>query len=296
MSESSSVPSTTAFRVVPVPSFVACLSKSSNPEARLQSLLLNDVEEYPVNMSLSRCCSFVVTSIGRCFSFGTSEDGMLGLGRGITETRHPMEITMPEQARSEMITSVSAGAWHVTSCTKSGNVYSWGAQSHAGFAVPRPTSVLPSQQQPQRRPPTMKGPTPIEDLLRFEWSPRQVLFTPQIDRSMQHHSGLSNDTNVPIVQVSSGNDCTFFVTESGRVLSSGKSSGRLGQGEVDHDVTSPKPLFGGLHLFQQENNNNINHPLTIPRHRQKNHQHPIQPRSNGPTVEYSSFGVTIQAV
>jgi alpha-tubulin suppressor-like RCC1 family protein len=234
--------------------------------------------------------------MGRCFSFGTSEDGMLGLGRRITETRHPMEITMPEQARSEMITSVSAGAWHVTSCTKSGNVYSWGAQSHAGFAVPRPTSVLPSQQQPQRRPPTMKGPTPIEDLLRFEWSPRQVLFTPLTDRSTKHHSDLSNDTNVPIVQVCSGNDCTFFVTETGRVLSSGKSSGRLGQGEVDHDVTSPKPLFGGLHLFQQENNSYTNHPLTMPRHRQNHHKHPIQQRSNGPTVEYSSFGVTIQAV
>jgi alpha-tubulin suppressor-like RCC1 family protein len=242
------VPSSAAFCIVPVPTLVAGLSHSANPEVQSQSFLRNG--EFPVKLSLSRCCSFVVTNIGRCFSFGTSEDGMLGLGRDVTETHTPMEIVLPVPSRGESIMSVNAGAMHVSVCTSVGNVYSWGARGHCGFPIQRTTPVTPVQQP--RKPPTMKGPTPIEELTQFEWSPRQVLFSSSsMDRS-RNESDQNNET-VKIVLVHAGNDCSFFVTERGVVLSSGKNSGRLGQGETDHDVTNPKPLFGGLHLFQQEN-------------------------------------------
>jgi alpha-tubulin suppressor-like RCC1 family protein len=186
---------------------------------------------------------------------------MLGLGRTITETQTPMEITLPENVPLEKIISVSAGSLHVTICTNTGNVYSWGSRSHAGFDVQ--TSSSSTLQQQNRKPPTiMKGPTSIEELMQFEWSPRRVEFSNSTihGRSKSYHNTEVRHPKLPqIVQVRAGNDCTFFVTECGKVLSSGKSSGRLGQGEYDSDVTIPKPLFGGLHLFQpQENDDSLN--------------------------------------
>jgi alpha-tubulin suppressor-like RCC1 family protein len=255
------VPTSTAFCIVPVPTLVAGLSQSANPEVLSQSLLRNG--EFPAKVSLSRCCSFVVTNMGRCFSFGTSEGGMLGLGRDVIETHTPMEIALPGASRGERIVSVSAGALHASVGTSIGNVYSWGARGHCGFPIQRSTPATPVQQP--RKPPTMKGPTPIEELMQFEWSPRQVLCSSlersrsTMDPSGRNESDLSSDP-VKIVLVHAGHDCSFFVTERGVVLSSGKASGRLGQGETDHDVTAPKPLFGGLHLFQQENHPIRTHP------------------------------------
>ena len=254
---STTITTTTAvFRIAPYPSLVACLCKTSNTEVQAHQLLRNDRNEFPMTMSLSRCCSFVVTNIGRIFSFGTSEDGMLGLGRSVSETQTPMEVLLPEDARHEKVISVSAGTLHVTVCTNAGHVYSWGARSHAGFDIQ--TSSNSSLQQNHKAPTIMKGPTPIEDLIQFEWSPRHVEFSNStIHGRSKHYSHSDGIPKQPpkIVQARAGNDCTFFVTDCGKVLSSGKSSGRFGQGEYDADVTIPKPLFGGLHLFQQKENN-----------------------------------------
>ena len=242
------------FRIAPHPSLVACLSKVSKVGARTQRLLRTDMNEFPTAMSLSRCCSFVVTNLGRCFSFGTSEDGMLGLGRSVTETHTPMEIKFHEDVLQEKIISVSAGTLHVTICTKSGRVYSWGSRSHAGFDIQSSSTMM---QQQNRKPPTvMKGPTPIEDLIQFEWSPRRVELSNSTihGRSKSYQYSDAVQELPKIVQARAGNDCTFFITDCGKVLSSGKSSGRLGQGEYDTDVTIPKPLFGGLHLFQPKEN------------------------------------------
>jgi Regulator of chromosome condensation (RCC1) repeat len=53
----------------------------------------------------------------------------------------------------------------------------------------------------------------------------------------------------PIVQAVVGRDCCFYVARNGSVLSSGRPSGRLGQGDVREEVVSPRPLYGGLRLW-----------------------------------------------
>ena len=86
-------------------SFVASLSRTSNPAAMRSSLLTSN--EYPVSISLGRRSSFVLTSTGgRCFSFGCCDDGMLGLGEHVTEAQQPSEIVMPEGVRHDPVVSL----------------------------------------------------------------------------------------------------------------------------------------------------------------------------------------------
>jgi len=240
-----------AVRVVPVPSFVASLSRTSNPDARTSSLLLHEEGEHPVDISLGRRCSFVVTSIGRCFSFGMSEEGMLGLGRTVYEADQPTEIAMPQDARQESIVSVSAGGGHVVVCTKSGNAYGWGARCHAGIGDPaadKPAVAKPKNESPSN-----------ENTVEIEWSPKRIVIPHGCSKS-------GSNSQQSIVQACAGSDCSFFVAESGNVYSTGKNSGRLGLGEISEDIVNcPKPLFGGLHLWKKDNNNNNkrSEPLSV---------------------------------
>jgi alpha-tubulin suppressor-like RCC1 family protein len=200
-------------QAVPVPSFVAAVSSTSNIVARSSSLLLDDEGEYPVGLSLGWRCSFVVTSIGRCFSFGMSEEGMLGLGDGISEAKKPTEISFPE----ETVVSVSAGASHVVALTRSGNAFAWGYKAPAGL---------------------VSSPSP-RNSIDIAWSPERIEF----------QEGSKGRTS--IVQACAGYDNSILVADTGRVYSCGKNSGRLGLGELTADVGVPKPLFGGLRLWQQ---------------------------------------------
>jgi alpha-tubulin suppressor-like RCC1 family protein len=226
-------------RVVPVPSFVVYLSRTSNVDAQVSSLLLQDVGEYPVDVALGQSSSFVVTSIGRCFSFGMSEEGMLGLGHGVTECHQPTEIQMPEGSRHDKIMSVSAGASHVLVCTASGNAFAWGVGRSAGLDVNVQPTATPANS-------SRSSQAPKKNLPRIEWSPKQVKIG--LDETDNESGGLL----VPIMQACAGNDCSLFVSESGKVFSAGKSSGRLGRGDIDEEIALPKPLFGGLHLFKSQ--------------------------------------------
>jgi alpha-tubulin suppressor-like RCC1 family protein len=214
-------------QAVPVPSIVAAISCSSNPAARSVSLLLDDEGEYPVGLSLGQRCSFVVTSIGRCFSFGMSEEGMLGLGEGIAEAQTPTEVSFPEESRSEKIVSVSAGASHVVALTRSGNTFAWGHKEFAGLGLsPRNSSA--------------------DESMHTAWSPEHL--------ELPDRQQCSNGSNVStcIVQACAGYDNSILVADTGRVYSCGRNSGRLGLGELTADVVGiPKPLFGGLRLWQQ---------------------------------------------
>jgi len=204
---------------VPVPSFVASISSTSNTVARSSSLLLEDEGEYPMGISLGRRCSFVVTSIGRCFSFGMSEEGMLGLGEGITEVGNPTELSFPGTLADDSIASVSAGAHHVVALTKNGNAFAWGHKSHVGLAT------SPQEGEPSG----------------VAWCPERIEF-----RDQQGPAGSSR-----IIQACAGYDNSLFVAESGRVLSCGKNSGRLGLGELSSNVDVPRPLYAGLCLWKQ---------------------------------------------
>lgn len=200
-------------RIVPVPSFVASLSRTSNPDARSSSMLLRG--EYPTGLSLGPHSSFVTTSEGRCFSFGISEEGMLGLGRRVRESHEPTEIALPKQFSHEFLLRVRAGASHVVATTLSGNVYSWGLKLNAGLGQ--------SSNDPDH----------------IQWSPMPTTIPPILPALNPERT----------IQAIPGFDSTIFITESGRVLSCGKASGRLGQGEVTNDCPEAKPVFGGLRLF-----------------------------------------------
>jgi Regulator of chromosome condensation (RCC1) repeat len=60
---------------------------------------------------------------------------------------------------------------------------------------------------------------------------------------------MSMNFESPIVQAVAGRDGCFFVAKNGTVLSSGRPSGRLGQGDVREEVIAPRPLYGGLRLW-----------------------------------------------
>jgi alpha-tubulin suppressor-like RCC1 family protein len=217
-------------RIVPVPSFVACLSKTSNPDAKIKSQLMHD--EYPTNLSLGRHCSFVTTSAGRCFSFGESEEGMLGLGENVIEAEKPTEILMPPEARDDMIVSVSAGSSHVIARTRSGCVYGWGTRCQAGL----PCASNSSKEQLAAKSKKKGHALPLE-VVEVAWTPERI--------------SPFNSSPEKVVEACAGFDCSIFVLESGKVYSTGKNSGRLGQGELYEDVKLPKPLFGGLHLWMK---------------------------------------------
>jgi alpha-tubulin suppressor-like RCC1 family protein len=203
---------------------VGAISSSLNPAARSVSLLLDDEGEYPVGLSLGQRCSFVVTSIGRCFSFGMSEEGMLGLGEGIAEAHTPTEISLPEGSRSEKVVSVSAGASHVIALTRSGNTLAWGHKEFAGLVSSPITSSA-------------------DESMHAAWSPERL--------ELQERQQGSNGSTC-IVQACAGYDNSILVAETGRVYSCGRNSGRLGLGELTADMVGvPKPLFGGLRLWQQ---------------------------------------------
>jgi len=213
-------------KVVPVPSFVSSLSRTTNPAAQPRSLLLNEEGEYPLAISLGRRCSFVVTSLGRCFSFGESDEGMLGLGQGVTEQRQPSELYLPIESRGESLVAVSAGASHAVANASSGKVFAWGSRLAAGVG---PANGVTNGNG-------------AKEHLGVAWTPVQVRL-PNDPRSKEN--------SMRIVQTCAGYDNTVFVADSGRVLSCGKNSGRLGLGELDKDVERPRTLFGGLHLWQR---------------------------------------------
>jgi alpha-tubulin suppressor-like RCC1 family protein len=257
-----SVPSV-PISVVPIPSVVASLSMSDNDEAKATSLLLDG--EFPVSCSLGRRSSFVLTCFGRCFAFGTSEEGMLGLGPKITESSRPTELALPVELRGEGLTVVSAGVSHVLACTEGGRVLAWGSKIPSGLELRNGSNNngggSSNNSTSSKTVTTQESGSHDEHI---QWSPRQVVMSTKSLPSQDYR----------VVSVGAGYDCSLFVTESGRVLSCGLSSGRLGLGErvgasqtttapdepssttpstkkaiVRRRVPVPQPLWGGLRLW-----------------------------------------------
>jgi len=251
-----------------VPSCVSMLSRTSNTDTLASSLLRKDENEYPSRIALGRRCSFVLTSLGRCFSFGTSSDGMLGLGPKITEAHQPSEIIFPTELRhgtapgDDRVVCVSAGASHVLANTEHGRVVAWGY--HDTFA---PSEV------DEHQPIHSKRSNDSSDGRIIDWSPRLVeieetcasknLNRPPRPLSPRRRKGhYQNDDSdrdpegkseqIVVSAACAGYECSVFVTQSGRVLSCGSNSGRLGLGECrQKTVHKPRPLFGGLRLWQE---------------------------------------------
>ena len=254
-------PKSQAPKIVPVPTLVDRLSYSAKQEnlSNTTYLFKQNPPEFPVDVSLGPYSSFVVTSLGRCMSFGISYDGMLGQGRGETESQEPKAIRFPSSSNSNsqvFITSVSAGTGHVIALAKCGTVFTWGKntdgrlglgddQSSSNAEVVASDSDTKIEWTPQRLHPLSKT---------VSQSAMALPTIPPLTPGPNGNGGAVSltpprDDFGPIVQVCAGIDCSMFVTASGKVLSCGKNSGRLGLGEVQSDTTSPTPLFGGLSLW-----------------------------------------------
>jgi alpha-tubulin suppressor-like RCC1 family protein len=230
----------------PVPTLIKSLSllEVGAPPMHSNSHLQQSPPEFPVDVALGPYSSFVVTSKGRCLSFGISYDGMLGQGSNVVEAKEPKALQFPRGASPVAITSVSAGASHVLSLARDGTVFSWGKNTDGRLGFGQSHAILRGTHTEA-----------LESEQTIQWSPSRVprVSTGKgtIHANMPPKSNGADESFVSVVQVCAGLDCSIFVTESGKVFSCGKHSGRLGLGECERDVYSPTPLFGGLSLWHR---------------------------------------------
>jgi alpha-tubulin suppressor-like RCC1 family protein len=208
---------------------------------------------FATKVSLGPYCSFVVMSNGKCMSCGFSAEGMLGHGFNTTFSMEPCEVFLPPSENdcelTNRIVSVSAGAFHALALSDDGNVYSWGINSNErlGLGAFDYSSIAPNIKDTK------------ENLVVIEWVPQKIDIDKkygsyQAKSSTNENNETTENKNHDRNRVSlacAGYDSSFLVTESGKVLSFGKRSGRLGKGEISSNVNTPQPLYGGLHLFRQ---------------------------------------------
>ena len=119
-------------QVVPVPSFCAALS--SSPQSTPSLLRRNEV---PTQISLGPYTTHVVTSKGRLFSCGSSQHGLLGAGRDVTQCPSPYEVELPAP-----VALVRAGKDHVVATTTTGQAWAWGTAAHCGLITKDPAGIL----------------------------------------------------------------------------------------------------------------------------------------------------------
>lgn len=229
-------------KISPLPTIVEslCHRRSKDPHS-----------PFATKVSLGPHCSFVVMSDGKCMSCGFSAEGMLGHAYNTIFSMEPSEIFLPPSEggsdSSRRIVSVSAGAFHALALSADGNVHSWGVNSdeRLGLGEFDYTSIAPQIENAK------------ENLVVIEWVPQKIDINKKYfcdEGKGTRSSGENDEVNRSRVSlVCAGYDSSFIVTESGKVLSFGKRSGRLGKGEISSNVNTPQPLYGGLHLFRQRN-------------------------------------------
>lgn len=212
--------------------------------------------EYLVKVELGSSCTHVVTSTGRWLAFGSSKEGLLGLGSDISCSYVPIEVMIPMVTKdqeeksvgvNENIASLSLGDRHGVAVTERGDAFVFGSSNHGALALGSDT----------------------HNNISILTSPRRVMLTNDssninIDRGldakpMQHIQGINpTDSTVespsesePVASAHAGLDLSVFITRSGSVFTCGRRSGRLGQGDVSMDVLSPNHAFGGLNLWHR---------------------------------------------
>ena len=190
--------------------------------------------EYLVDVALGPLCTHAVTSSGRWFAFGSSRDGLLGLGPDVNTSNAPSEVKL---AGSEIIHSVSIGERHAVAVSREGSAYTWGRCKH-GIGTSTDDDTQP-----------VSSPQPISFADRMP-NKRKTVEDALISHMDLGASANSTSDNVDgVVHAHAGRDLSVFVLESGSVLTCGQKSGRLGQGNVSMDVNSPRQMFGGLQLW-----------------------------------------------
>ena len=213
-------------RAVAIPNIIQSLSKRP----------IDGRKAYPSSISLGPECTAVLMSDGKVITFGSSSDGLLGLGRDIETVIEPTEIIFghsPSLDTSTPIAKVSHGSQHAIAIAKDGSAFSWGLSDHGRLGCrPQGQDLLKGVQILKQAENKGRG-SESDKRKRIVWSPRKIHF----------HESVSD-----LVNACAGFDNTVFHTEAGDVLSCGRRSGRLGQGEITSDVHHPSPMFGGLRL------------------------------------------------
>ena len=220
-------PNSSANNIFPLPTVLEALTFRPHRDSPLG---------FPRQISLGPHCSFVVMSTGKCVSFGFSAEGMLGHGYSLTHTMEAKEILFPPEVDGlNGIVAVYAGAYHVIALTGQGEAYSWGINSddRLGHGT---SDYVKSVSGPDSNLSTK------ENLVVIEWVPQKIDLT-------KASSGKRSGDAIFCVEACAGYDSSMVVTRSGEIYSFGRRSGRLGKGEVSHNVSTPEPLHGGLRLF-----------------------------------------------
>lgn len=181
---------------------------------------------FPCSVALGPECTGVVLSNGKVLTFGTSTDGLLGLGADIKTILDPTEIKFGGSASSRHIISMSYGARHTVAVSNDGSTFAWGLSDHGRLGVKPQTKSAEraSNGKSKKKKQLVLLPIPI------------------------HISNSDTTHSESVMSACAGLDNTVFITKSGEVLSCGRMSGRLGQGEVMQDVYTPTVLFGGLRM------------------------------------------------
>lgn len=184
--------------------------------------LLNP-SEYLVKVSLGPSCTHVITSNGRWLAFGTSADGLLGLGKNSCSTDMPVEVII---SLHEKIAAISVGDKHAVAVSNQGDALVWGRSLHGvfGHSKYRACSFNQIVSSPQSN--------PFFDCVRVG------SVGIELDNKLIHHihskpSLSSIDDSIKSGKVAythAGLGVSIFIQEAGSVLSCGRQSGRLGQG------------------------------------------------------------------
>jgi len=277
----SEIPSLQTDCYVPIPTLVESLSyqpshqpqspqKSPRKTVRTSHLQPND---HPVSVALGPKCTAVITSRGKCLSFGFSEDGMLGLGPGVKKSVQPTEIRLPQDGvvDSPKVLSVSFGAQHVCALTRSGSAYSWGVADNGRLGIGEDLAARDSWasrvngSKEENRPRVVWTPTLVSENHQKQFSvgsegiKEEGSDNPHLPFSTETEASglLPEKDSKMILGVCAGLDNTVIILKSGLVLSCGKRSGRLGQGEVAEDSFVPVLMFGGLRMWRDRTENSI---------------------------------------
>ena len=177
---------------------------------------------FPNSVHLGPDCTSIVMSDGRCLTFGSSKDGLLGLGPDTTTALSPAEIKFDTKIPPK-VKRISYGGRHAVAIAEDGSAFAWGI-SDDGRLGTTPKHDTGSSYKPEA-----KG--------RVVWDPSPI----HIQRD-----GSTDDESV--ANACAGLDNTILLTTSGKVFSCGTCSGRLGQGEVSHNIHTQTPMFGGLQM------------------------------------------------
>lgn len=199
--------------------------------------------EVLMDIVVGMCSTFLLTSEGKCLVFGKSDFGLLGLGEGTTQVMNATRIVFGESSvgrEMPKIKNLSVGLHHAVAVSQTGEVWRWGSSEHGQLGPIEGTEVGNAAVGE-----SCNGTAWEKDKPCFLWRPERLTMEQEGDSTLE---GISCDADL----VCAGSDATIMVMKSGEVLSCGKNSGRLGQGELDENVYEPTPMFGGVKLWQDE--------------------------------------------